>query len=298
MRLPGYATPELATSRGFPVPADGARGVGAASARRRPSGRCSDDHGVSGSDANLCAVGHHRRLRTAICGSPNTPPGRSAGSRRTAPSRSSRFSQGGRSDRSVSQPVPTGTSGSRCRPFGPSRKFRDWSDHDERRRLSEYAAARWKRTAGIAAGPDGTLWFVLAGTNAIGRITTSGVVTSSRSRRPSSGPRQSPPEPTETCGSRSSTRTRSAASRTPASSRSFRFRRPAANRRKSPPVRTEAVWFNGARRQPDRPHHARRRRHGVSDSDSDCLPRRERNRRGTSTETCGSRRTAATRSAA
>ena len=42
---------------------------------------------------------------------------------------------------------------------------------------TEFPLADGSEPLGIAAGPDGNLWFVLAGTNAIGRITTSGVVT-------------------------------------------------------------------------------------------------------------------------
>jgi streptogramin lyase len=42
--------------------------------------------------------------------------------------------------------------------------------------VSQYALANGSEPAGIAAGPDGALWFVLPGSNSIGRITTSGAL--------------------------------------------------------------------------------------------------------------------------
>jgi virginiamycin B lyase len=42
---------------------------------------------------------------------------------------------------------------------------------------SNYTGTGISGPEGIAAGPDGTLWFTNFGNNSIGRITTGGVVT-------------------------------------------------------------------------------------------------------------------------
>jgi hypothetical protein len=49
---------------------------------------------------------------------------------------------------------------------GRSREFRDWPDHAAGRRPPDVPLPDGSGPLGIAAGPDGNLWFVLSGTNA------------------------------------------------------------------------------------------------------------------------------------
>ena len=51
------------------------------------------------------------------------------------------------------------------------------SDGSRRAASSRTTRTRHQRSQGIAAGPDGALWFTNYGNNSIGRITTTGVVT-------------------------------------------------------------------------------------------------------------------------
>ena len=75
----------------------------------------------------------------------------------------------------------------------------DRADH-HRRDGHQLHRHRHQRPGGIAAGPDGALWFTNHGNNSIGRITTTGTVTNYTGTG-ISGPPGSRPGPTAPCGS-------------------------------------------------------------------------------------------------
>ncbi len=92
---------------------------------------------------------------------------------------------------------------------------------------------------GLTWGPDGNLWFTeTAAPEKIGTMTEAGVFSSSSSRPRTAPPMRSSPAPTATCGSRSTPRTKSAASPPEGRSPSFRFRPRAQARSESAPGRT------------------------------------------------------------
>ena len=112
--------------------------------------------------------------------------------------------------------------------------------------------------SGIAAGPDGNLWFTEYNGNQIGRITPAGVdhrVPRPHGRQPAL--RASRPARTATSGSPRPRPTRSAGSRRPASITEFPHpdRRQRARRHHGRPGRQPLV--HRERRQQDRPDHAR-----------------------------------------
>ena len=75
-----------------------------------------------------------------------------------------------------SSPVPTATSGS------PSKQQQDRQDHN-RGLITEFTVPTAGSQPGIAAGPDGNLWFTEITGNKIGRITPAGVITEFPIRR-------------------------------------------------------------------------------------------------------------------
>ena len=78
--------------------------------------------------------------------------------------------------------------------------------------VTEYPLPTPAPPTGIAAGPDGALWFTEPAANRIGRITTAGDITEfALPTADSECPARSPPARTARSGSPSATRTRSAA---------------------------------------------------------------------------------------
>ena len=132
----------------------------------------------------------------------------SGGSRPPASSPSSAPASPPARTSTTSRPAPTATSGS------PNQRRPDRADHDRRRRHRvQRRHHRRREPDGIAAGPDGNLWFTEIDGNRIGRITPTGVVTEfSAGITAGAGPSASRPAPTAICGSRNLTATGSARS--------------------------------------------------------------------------------------
>ena len=161
--------------------------------------------------------------------------------------------------RSRSRPAPTATSGS------PSTFRQDRADHAGRR-LTELPAAGANDLSGIAAGPDGNLWFTEFATNQIGRITPAGTITEFPVPTATAVPTGSRRARTATSGSPSRSATRSGGSprrgdhRVPDPDRRHRSDRDRGGPRRQ-------LWFTEAA-STDRPDHDGRRRHRVPDPPS------------------------------
>ena len=125
-----------------------------------------------------------RQGRTVRCGSPRWARRGtgSGGSRRPDRSRSTRWcSRTG--NRRISRRGPTATSGSRNVPATPSVASRPVGRSDE-----FVLPSSLPNPVGIAAGPDGNVWFAEFGRNNIGRITPDGTITEFPLPNPSSQP--------------------------------------------------------------------------------------------------------------
>ena len=161
--------------------------------------------------------------------------------------------------RSGSRPGPTATSGSpssaATRSAGSRRRARSPSSPCPPRAASPY---------GITAGPDGNLWFTEADGDQIGRITPAGVDHRvPRRHRPTAVPTGSRPGRTATSGSprRSGNKIGRITPQGRSPSSPSHHRRQPADRDHGRAGRQPLVHRAG--RQPDRPDHARGRRHRV-----------------------------------